>query len=157
MIGQRVLAVVRVEQRGEFTNYHLDSVELAGAQPAPQEGYVPVQQAQQAQVQTAPQTPTSQPIVAPNERERQASIHRQTAAKVAAAMSGTPSEFWENVQTVFRFFETGQIPVLGSYTAGESPVNVQRQNAAAYSPPDYGDPGPQEGYVPVGADDDLPF
>jgi hypothetical protein len=153
MIGQRVVAVVRVEQRGEFTNYYLDSVELAGAQPAQQQGYQPAQQAQQAQ---PPQTPTSPPIVAPNERERQSSIHRQTAAKVAAKMSSTPNEFWENVQTVFRFFETGQIPTLGNYVAGESPPQAQRQNAAAYAPPDYGDPGPQEGYVPAGQDD-IPF
>lgn len=42
--------------------------------------------------------------------ERQDSIYRQVAAKVAAAMSGTSEEFWQNVEILIEFFRTGQTP-----------------------------------------------
>jgi hypothetical protein len=152
LIGQLVTAVCRVEQNGQYTNFFIDSVDPAGGGPT----YVPAQQAQTAQAQYAP-TPQQtqqipvQPMMAQTERERQQSIHRQTAGKVAAGISSTADEFWSNVQAIFHWFETGQIPqTVATQQTAES---MQRPNAAAYH---QNDPGPQPGQYD-GMADDIPF
>jgi hypothetical protein len=143
--GQRVVATTRTEQRGNFTNLYVDQMEPAGAQPVQQ----PIQQAQQAQTVPPQQvnTPTvatgvGQPTVSEWQRQTQRSIHRQTAAKVAAKMSETPAEFWENARLIYQWFELDRIPTEAEVSS--VPTGPGRQNVQAYEPftPD---PGPQEG------------
>jgi hypothetical protein len=147
--GQRVFATTRTEQRGNFTNLYADSIQLASnAQP--------VQQAQQAQPQQQAQLhgqvqPQQQGMIVSGwDQQKQRSIHRQTAAKVAAKLSTTPAEYWENVRLVFEWFENGTTPV----DRQQAPI-PQRQNASAYEPFNH-DPGPQEGQVESVAYGDFP-
>lgn len=159
MLGQRVSAVCRIEQRDQYTNFFIDSLELAG------NGYV--QQAQQAQPQPQPQQQVVRQTVAPDERERQRSIHRQVAAKVAAAIvqaasaDGTAQSadsFWGNVSALYHYFETGQVPnAIGGYSQPQTQQTV-RQNAAAYAPYEHTDPGPQsDQYASQAQGDEVPF
>lgn len=148
--GQRVMATTRTEQRGNFTNYYIDQMQPMGQGP--------VQQAQQAQPQQG-YTGQPQPQAAPQpqmmavsewERQKQHSIHRQTAGKVAAVISKTADEFWGNVQAIFIYFETGQVPAA---SFAQQPDTNNRPNQAAYQPYD---PGPQPGQDQFD-DSDIPF
>lgn len=73
------------------------------------------------------------------------SIHRQTAVKAVAvlAQNGGMSalDFWQNVEHIVRFFETGDTPM----TVRPEPVQ-----------PLGGDPGPIQDFPPA-TDDDIPF
>jgi len=137
--GQRVVAVTRQEQRGNFTNLFADSMELAGAQP--EQAYRPVQEAQAAQPQAQPQV--HYPPPSPWELQKQKSIHRQTAAKVAAELSQTADEFWSNAYLIYQWFETDRFPTEAEVALVPQP-SQPRPNQSAYRPYD-GDPGPQEG------------
>lgn len=203
MLGQQVSAVVRSEVKGNYTNFYLDFIELAGGGSQPGQGqYTPAAQAQQAQQQgqplPAPQqqvqpqqlapatfTPAPGPDPSPGARSaaeeaKQLSIHRQTAGKVAGLISSNPIDFWQNVQQLVVFFDTGQVPFLGM--AAQQPVaqmqeapRPQTQNAGAYQQFErdtqiqtqpqpqgnqfvpaaaYADPGPA---APPHTDDDIPF
>lgn len=106
LIGQQVEVIVREEQKGNFLNRYLDFVAPANGNGAPTHAYV-------AQQTYAPQTASPQ-APAPNqpvsENERQNMITRQTAAKVSAVISKTPSEFWQNCEDLSRYFQTGYTP-----------------------------------------------
>lgn len=118
MIGQPVEAVTRVEQRGQYTNYYVDDLRPAGY----------------GGTATVAQPPAS---VSPSDRDRQ--IWRQTATKVAATLSeGGAGGFWENVDMLLRFYETGVHPV--------TPVPSPDYGLPAFSGPDQ--------YTP---DENIPF
>jgi hypothetical protein len=148
LIGQPVDMIVRVEQNGQWTNRFVDIVSpaQAGAQVpqsnaatlALQQAQAAAQQAQRIQPQpvwpqqtqqpqiTQAQMPQLQPISTfPTEKDR--SIHRQTAAKVAATISNSPSELWANCLDLARYFDSGQTPA--SHSA--NPPQVQAQYAEA--------------------------
>ena len=118
LIGQTVNMVVRVEQNGQWTNRFADIVipAQAGAQvPASNAAEMAMAAAQAAQrVQpTMPQMPNTAQIqdVSVFPTRKDASINRQTAAKVAAQISGdNPSAFWANCVDLARYFDTGQVP-----------------------------------------------
>jgi hypothetical protein len=122
-VGHMVEMITRTEQKAgrngqTFTNHYVDHIAPANAMTA-------IQQAHQAQAAYAPQTmaPTPSPTPTPPptpppppqgppevHTERDRSIYRQTAGKVAAEISKTPSEMWENIVLLARYFETGQVP-----------------------------------------------
>lgn len=109
MIGQVVLADTRIEQNGTYTNYYLDSV-------LRQDGAPQIQSApQQTQTYVQPQTTSNAftpPELLPPERPtpRDHQIWRQVATKVAAHTSQSKAEFWENVDHLIHFYETGEKP-----------------------------------------------
>jgi hypothetical protein len=181
LIGVQVEAVTRTEQKGNFLNHYLDFIQAAQGQgyAAAQTAVYQAQAAQQQPVMPQPQTIMPQPmtpqamtaeaVMSAADEHRELSIHRQTAAKVAAAVyaanaaSGVPSsalDFWSNIEALVRFFQSGVKP-----TAAQPP----RQNAAAYQPfsenqasqnqfvpAGYTDPGPDPNR-PAQTDDDIPF
>src|SRR5262245_58010874 len=136
LIGQTVAMVTRTEQNGQWTNRFADIIEAVGGpplsipQPAPQQTAPAqaLQQAQAAQVAagrtvpayspgsptlTAPPNPSMpQPApinTFPTPKDR--SIDRQTAAKVAALISGdNPQTFWQNCRDLAYYFDTGVMP-----------------------------------------------
>jgi hypothetical protein len=117
MVGQQVEIVGRVEQKGNFTNYYADLVQLAGApQATHMQAMQAVQQAQQSAV-AAGRVQQALPGSYPTEKDH--SITRQTAGKVAAQISSTPQEFWQNVQDLARYFDTGQVPVMHAGNPGQ--------------------------------------
>jgi len=131
-IGQPVQMTVRVEQNGQWTNRFADIVQLAQGQPMQQQG--PMQSsamqavgaAQSAQAQAGravqPQQQNYQPEPWPTQKDR--SIHRQTAAKVAAALQPTSaSEFWSNVQDLAAYFDSGAVPDQQPQYAGAAMGN----------------------------------
>lgn len=161
-LGQTVDMVVRVEQKGNFTNRYADIVtpNLTGQVPASNAVMQAMQAAQQAnRVQpsvpnpmiTQPQVPNTvggmgQPqlqdiSVFPTRKD--SSINRQTAAKVAAQISSSPAEFWGNCQDLARYFDSGQVPA-GNPTSPPTGQADQAQFAMAgsgydNSPPSHGD------------------
>lgn len=184
LLGQRAEAVTRSEQKGEWLNHYLDFVGPADGSFMPQQN--PAQQAQYAQTQTQQQPgPASQPTTAaqvmqqpnPVEERTRLSIERQKATDIAATIANltgnvSPLIYWENVQTLVRFYATGEAPT----TFAELPAAEPRQNAEAYRPYQREDfPGgssvqqqTQNQFVPPGAysepegppphtDDDIPF
>ena len=110
--GQQVYADTRVEQKGEWTNYFVDSLTLPQPGPyqgQPQNSYQPAQQGYQPQ-------PAPQPTSPPNPTEKDRQIWRQTATKVAAFMRDqgeTQQDWWMNVERLVWFYETGQHPFSG--------------------------------------------
>lgn len=66
--------------------------------------------------------------------DRDTSIHRQVAAKVAGHISQNSTEFWSNVEDLFNYFQTGISPLA---------------NKAAAQP--------QESYSAPVPQDDIPF
>lgn len=117
LVGQPAEIHYQAKRNGEFTNYYLNQI-----LPPPSN---PVERAQRAAEappllsQAAGLSQPSQPsqgLTTPssgiNDKDR--SIHRQTAAKVAATLfAAQPSDaptFWENVQRLTEYFDTGQIP-----------------------------------------------
>lgn len=117
-LNQPVKVTVRSEQKGQYMNHYLDHVAPSGQQQYVQEmqqpAYVPAQQAQQAQTRPipppTPPPPPQQQLPHELDAAKDAAIHRQTAAKVAAALSTTANEFWRNVVDLAFYFDTGQVP-----------------------------------------------
>ena len=110
--GQTVFAETRNEQRGEWTNYFLDS--LVPSSPATQQPY-PAQAGYPQQTPVTPQGPPVAPA-APVPSEKDRTIWRQTAAKVAAQMldpGDSQQDFWANVDMLVWFFESGERPGQG--------------------------------------------
>jgi len=106
LIGAQIEMVTRVEQKGDWTNYYIDYADIASNQPDP------VGQAQAATSNPVVQAQIAQetgPLAA--EERKNKSIHRQTAAKVAAMIAdGNPQTFWSNVADLFTYFQTGTVP-----------------------------------------------
>jgi hypothetical protein len=135
--NQAVQMQTRVEQNGGFTNYYVDGIVPLGAAPsggyahpldnpagvtqqesvALNAGWDPYQGAPppssvgaRPQPQDAPRGPA--PTSGPDEREL--SIYRQTAAKVAAWLSTADAEsqfkFWSNLPEIMTWFKRGDRP-----------------------------------------------
>ena len=120
--GQSVFADTRTEQRGEWTNYFVDSIV-----PATQSVPVPMPV---EQTTGYPLVGTAQPITAPTSggtmnvhvtpqptgyvvSDKDRIIWRQTATKVAADLrdpSDSDVTFWANVDMLIHFYETGLYP-----------------------------------------------
>ena len=98
LVGQQVLLDGRVEQNGTFTNRYLDDIKSAGDRS----DFVPEPHA--APSFEAPQIPVQ------NGDNKQDQIHRQTAAKVSAVISGSAAEFWSNVDDLVEYFNSGSKP-----------------------------------------------
>jgi len=100
--GQQVYAETRSENKNGWDNYYVDALM---AQP---DGG----QAQVAQTQAEPQPqPTHTPV--PSEKDR--TIWRQTATKVASDLrepGESEQDFWRNVEKLIWFYETGQHPFV---------------------------------------------
>jgi len=110
LIGAQVEMVTRVEQKGDFTNYIADHVSISERQP---NATAQIMGAQQAQAQRGQQQPQQSQQVMPRQvtpQEKEISIHRQVAAKVAAKISTSPDEFWNNINDLFTYFQSGQVP-----------------------------------------------
>jgi hypothetical protein len=72
---------------------------------------------------------------------KEQSIQRQTATKVAAMLvrpDGNPIDFWQNVVTLVRYYQTGDLPIVPTPALGSF------------------DPNPGDAPPPHG-DDDIPF
>lgn len=97
--GQTVIVETHSEQKGEWTNLFLDSIQPAQQMPA-----VPAQTSGAVQTEFVPDG-------VPTNRDLQ--IWRQTATKVAAHLQepGESEEtFWSNVEKLVWFYETGRRP-----------------------------------------------
>jgi len=165
-LGMTVDMVVRVEQNGQWTNRFADIVtpNLGGQVPATNAVMQAMQAAQQAgRVQpTMPQQPgqigwqpqaggamvpntigsLSQPqiqdvSVFPTRKD--ASINRQTAAKVSAQISTSASEFWANVLDLARYFDTGQTPSQPGPTIHPDQAFAAAGTGYDNAPPSHGD------------------
>lgn len=109
LVGQPVLMEVRTEQKGTFTNHYVDSIAANGPAPVPVTTSAPVYTAPSTTSTAASFTVTGGASL-PAPPNRDLTIWRQTATKVAAHLSKTPSEFWKNVNDLILFYETGQEP-----------------------------------------------
>jgi len=165
-----------------YTNRYLEALGLAGSMPQPvqQVQQQPVMMTQQQPVQAPmmmqPQQPMQQPVVPQpqpvmmqqpqvrqSDAEREQKIHRQSAAKVAAAFLPLLQPDDQNLASLIRiseqlvqYFDHG---VNWNVAPVQQPVQaqaVQQPQQAQYQPPAQQDPGPPEHYVPP-ADDDIPF
>jgi len=132
LLNRQADYTVKTEQRGEFTNYYLEAVvpvdgaatnnapfPEAPSAPFPQAPSVPQPQVNQPQAQEpigTPEQPVGVPAQSPTEKD--IFIFRQTAAKVAGAISRTPDEFWENVGAITDYFIDGKKPVQFAEAVG---------------------------------------
>lgn len=115
MQGQTVEMQTRTEQKGQYTNYYLDSFGNGGlvgtAPPQPSQSAPVAYQPQPAQSElpafSGPQPSLSDPT------QRDLQIWRQVALKVSAQLSNSPHEFWGNLADLMRYIEHGQIPADG--------------------------------------------
>jgi len=114
LVGQDAEAHYTVKVNGNFTNYRLEQI-LPG-KPSPAEVAQRAQEAgpllrEAAGLPTPPVASQGLPA-APTDKDK--SIHRQTAAKVAATLfAANPSDaptFWENIRLLAHYFDTGDIP-----------------------------------------------
>ena len=133
LIGQAVEIEYDVSVNGEWTNYYPLSI-LPVANPALQAQMVQATLGSQSpgaqfagqMAQTAAPLPGSVPNTLGGQGHpplqtgdyfadpKTVSIHRQVAAKVAAAMvteQSTPTEFWANVEALVVYFNSGATPL----------------------------------------------
>jgi hypothetical protein len=121
MIGQEADYTIRTEQRGDFTNYYLEEVLPVGTPPPspslfPQnmpkpQGQVNHPQVPEPSANTMVQQRQEQPIGNPAfPSDKDINIMRQTAGKVAGAISRTPEEFWDNIDAIVAYFIDGSKP-----------------------------------------------
>jgi hypothetical protein len=108
-----------VRQNGNYTNFYVNQI-----LPPPLNAAQTAQRAQEAspllaQAAGLPQAPVAAqgqreiPQGPPYPTDRDRSIFRQTAAKVAATLPVTDGlTFWENVEKLAAYFETGQTGVV---------------------------------------------
>lgn len=148
--GQMADLQVTIEQ-GDFTNYYLQGIQPAKSGAAPPVGSEVVQAAQRAQEasQRGPEVSYDQYKDLDKEKEerRNQSIHRQTATKVAAELSESPSEFWQNVRDLCEFYKSGYVP---TNDAGQ----VDRESSVTSHT---ADPAEDASFFQANADDDIPF
>jgi hypothetical protein len=142
-----------IEQKENFTNRtliairpHQDGFEAdgnAGTQERPSQGRQAAERAQVAQVEYG----DYKAVAEAQELRKQESIHRQTAGKVAAEISNDPAEFWDNVQSIKTYFDSGVVP-----------LPYARQSSVKSHAGD--EPIPQADEAPDGwadPDEDIPF
>ncbi len=147
--GQVADLKVTIEKKDDgYTNYYLNNIRPNPASAQTPAGQMAAQAAH-AQIEV--------PVVSfdqyksgeeEKEKRRNQSIHRQTAAKVAAELSKDEDEFWTNVQHLVHFFGTGNVPstAVGSvnFHAGDDPAPAE----TAWVNPITGE---------TGTDQDVPF
>ena len=111
--GQSVFADVRSEQRGEWTNYFVDSIvpatQSVPVNPVRRQDHLPESTAGTTVVPNMQMPQPTGYVVSEKDRI----IWRQTATKVAADLyqSGeSEQDFWANVDMLIRFYESGQYP-----------------------------------------------
>lgn len=98
-VGRLVAIDGEIKENGRFRNYYINGLMDPGelnAQPVSLNGIPDA-------------TPTI-PLSDTGDNGKQEQIHRQTATKVAVQMSDTPKAFWENVQVLMDFYNTGNFP-----------------------------------------------
>lgn len=109
LIGKPASYHVKTEQRGEFTNYYLESVEPI-SQAVADSAFTPPMMNQVSGPPSRPdvyQEPVGEPA-GPTAKDMM--IFRQTAAKVSAQISTTPNEFWLNLDDLVAYFADGTKP-----------------------------------------------
>jgi len=161
-------AITRDEEKNGYLNHYLDFVSQAGQTQITQ-GQQFVQPTNTSSGGQPPQTAQEALSTPSAEEERKTlSIHRQTAAKVAAVISpGDPIGFWQNCQALVRWFQSGVVPGADHFTgnaanSGGSQQTSQHQNAAAYrqyreEPGNQYVPSDPGSELPPPEDSDIPF
>lgn len=130
-VGHLVAIDGKIEQNGNFKNYYLNGIQDPGELNAT------ITQVGDKTIPDAGIQDTSD--------ERDEKIFRQVATKVAANMSASPRDFWENVDILMNFYRYGDTP---DYTTDSIP------DSNHFVP---------EGAIAAGVgvgdtvDDDLPF
>jgi hypothetical protein len=119
LTGKPALVTIKVEQNGQYTNRYINSIVGAmGSFMQPEPTFAPPPNGF-ATNGFAPATTTIPDTTA----DRETSIYRQVATKVAATISQTPHEFWRNVDELIFFYQTGNKPssaeVFGTIPAPE--------------------------------------
>lgn len=106
--GEQVDLWVKVEQNGKFINkylqaisrtkpeYELPSDDIPTDDPIPQEEPRDMSR--------------GLPEIPDTTKENDEKIWRQVAAKVSAQISSSPTEFWDNLDDLMIYFETGRKP-----------------------------------------------
>lgn len=136
--GTVVDMVVSIVQNGKYTNYYLEKIQ-------PSQNQAKADQVQQSlEKARATQEVTFEQFSA-GEREKQVSIHRQVAAKVAGAISTEVADFWANVDAIFHYFQTGKNP----WANAETPQAV---GVSSHTPV-----GAFDDAEPPSEEDDIPF
>lgn len=151
--GKTVSMEVSVTQKGNYTNKNLRAILGAGV-ATPTNGGFPTQTtsfgATESQFPTQTETFSPSPE-GTNLSAKDASIYRQVATKVSAIISKSELDFWANVDTLVRFYETGDKPNLldGLINSGQVQVGTGQVQTEATAP-FHGEPPPR-------GDDDIPF
>ena len=96
LVGKTARIEGRVQQNGNFTNYYINSIQETDAP------------ATTSDVFDSPIPSSNGSTAVPTDRDE--SIYRQVATKVAAQLADTPTDFWQNVDTLMNFYRTGQHP-----------------------------------------------
>lgn len=94
LVGKTAMIEGSVRQNGKYTNYFINSIMETDA---PVTG---------ADVFGGSDIPTTNG----GSSSRDEQIWRQTATKVAAQLADTPTDFWQNVDTLMNFYRTGVHP-----------------------------------------------
>lgn len=113
LTGQSVVATIKIEQNGVYTNRYLNAVQGTGfGAPAP------------GQFPPAAAPAASAIPVNTGSSDNDEKIYRQVAAKVSANLSTTESEFWGNVDALVHYFKTGEKPIAsGSFASTPPPTD----------------------------------
>lgn len=121
MVGQTAFFDVTAKENGFYTNYYLNAIKQEHETPVRTEwpqadiSYSSPGAGTTSVTATAPQPVSfSQPGLSGAEKD--ASIWRQTATKVAATIGGSPSDFWANVDDLMVYYATGKVPTYGVNT-----------------------------------------
>lgn len=98
LVGRLAAIEGRAQQKGNYTNYYINSIRETDAPETTED----------------PFSETIIPTTANGaSSDRDESIYRQVATKVAAHLADTPADFWQNVDTLMNFYRTGQHPSQG--------------------------------------------
>lgn len=133
-----------------FTNLYLEGVQRSPGVKQPSEVAQAAHRAQTA-AGTATEVTYDQykDLSEGQEQRKTTSIHRQTAAKVAAALLPESSqEFWTNVTDLVHYFATGENPFIA-----EKQANTASTTTGGTSPT----PEPEWSGTEPDTDDDIPF
>lgn len=164
-LGQPVQISGRQEINGVYENFYLDAIGSPNGLTPPPSQQFPIPETIAAQIthvpapQAAPQpqpapipTPPPPPVeIAPTgPTDKDWTIWRQVATKVAVNLSATPAEFWANTEDLIRYYAYGVKPQLQAIVTSP-PTGNQFVPEQAFS-----DPGPDPN-APEYSDDDIPF
>lgn len=117
LMGHTVTINGSVKQNGDYTNYYIN--EIMGApqmQPPPTQMQPSMVDYISTNVVAANGAPLVPPVVVESwtphisEIQKNESIHRQVAAKVAANLTTDTQQFWGIVGELFNYFQTGTNP-----------------------------------------------